>query len=107
MSIVMALWTILRMDLARPFLVSRLRRKALSPLGKLATVGGLLPSGHRELEAVISACRGWSWISAKMLFLARIHSLFHLWHIVHRPFSYSFAALVLIHIGVVVLLGYF
>jgi hypothetical protein len=107
MSIGVALWSILRLDLARPLLVSRLRRKFLSPGGKLATVGGLLPSNHRELEGVISACRGWSWISAKMLFLTRILSLFHLWHVVHRPFSYSFAVLVLIHIGVVVLLGYF
>jgi hypothetical protein len=107
MSILMALGSILRLDLARPLLVSRLRRKSLSSFGKLATLGGLLPSNHRELEGVISACRGWSWISAKMLFLARIHSLFHLWHVVHRPFSYSFAVLVLIHIAVVVLLGYF
>jgi len=107
MSIVVALWTIFRLDLARPLLVSRLRRKSLSRFGKLATVGGLLPSNHQELEGAISACRGWSWMSAKMLFLSRIHSLFHLWHVVHRPFSYSFAALVLVHIGVVVLLGYF
>ena len=107
MSIFMALWTILRLDLARPLRVGRLRRKSLSPFGMLTTVGGLLRSDHRELEEVISVCRGWSWISAKMLFLTRIHSLFHLWHVIHRPFSYSFAALVLIHIGVVVLLGYF
>ena len=107
MSIITALWTILRLDLTRPFLVSRLRRKFLSPLGKLATVGGLLPSNHLELEGVISACRGQAWISAKMLFLSRIHGLFHLWHVVHRPFSYSFAVLVLIHIAVAVSLGYF
>jgi hypothetical protein len=42
-----------------------------------------------------------------MLFLSRIHDLFHLWHIVHRPFSYSFAVLVLVHIGIAVWLGYF
>jgi hypothetical protein len=107
MSIVTALWTILHLDLTRPFLVSRLRRKFLSPLGKVATVGGLLPSNHLELEGVISACRSQSWISAKMLFLSRIHDLFHLWHVVHRPFSYSFAVLVVIHITVAVSLGYF
>jgi len=107
MSVVVALWSILRLDLMRPFRVSRLRRKFLSPMGKVTTAGGWLASNNQELEAVISACRSQSWLSAKMLFLSRIHGLFHLWHVVHRPFSYSFAVLVLIHIGVAVSLGYF
>jgi hypothetical protein len=107
MPLLVAVWTIFRLDLARPFLVSRVRRKFLSPLGKTATLGGLLPSRHRELEGVISACSSQAWMSAKMLFLNRVHDLFHLWHIIHRPFSYSFAVLVVVHIGVVVLLGYF
>ncbi len=107
MSTLVALWVILQLDLSRPFLVSGLRRKFLSPAGKLMTLGGLLASGNQELEGVVSACRSQSWISAKMLFLGKIHDLFHLWHVVHRPFSYSFAVLVLIHIGVAVMLGYF
>ncbi len=107
MSTLTALWTILRLDLARPFLVSRLRRRFLTPMGRLQTLGGLFASDNQELEGVISACRSQSWISAKMLFLGKIHNLFHLWHVVHRPFSYSFAVLVLIHIGVAVSLGYF
>ena len=107
MSILVALWSILRLDLFRPFLVSRLRRKFLSPMGKITTAGGWLASTNQELETVISACRSQSWFSAKMLFLSRIHDLFHLWHVVHRPFSYSFAVLVLVHIGIAVWLGYF
>lgn len=107
MSVLVALWSILRMDLIRPFLVSGLRRRFLSPMAKVTTFGGWLASNNQELEAVIAACRSQSWLSAKMLFLSRIHDLFHLWHVVHRPFSYSFAALVLIHIGVAVSLGYY
>jgi hypothetical protein len=42
-----------------------------------------------------------------MAFLERVQQVFHLWHVVHRPFSYSFVALVAIHITVVLLLGYF
>jgi hypothetical protein len=30
----------------------------------------------------------------------------HLWHVVHRPFSYAFALLASIHIPIVLLLGY-
>jgi hypothetical protein len=107
MSIMSALWTILRLDLSRPFLVSRLRRKSLTPFEILRTVGGLLRSKNYELEGAIAACRSRSWISAKMLFLTRIQELFHLWHVVHRPFSYSFAGLIVVHIGVVALMGYF
>jgi hypothetical protein len=33
--------------------------------------------------------------------------VFHLWHVVHRPFSYTFALLAVIHIALVVMMGYF
>jgi hypothetical protein len=107
MSVLGALWLMFRMDVARPFQVSRIRRRALSGAGWCLTLGGLLPSRHRELEHVISSIRRQSWISAKMLFLKRIEDVFHLWHVVHRPFSYSFAALALMHISVALLLGYY
>ncbi len=89
-----------RLDIARPFQVSRLRRRSLSTAGIVLTLGGLLPSRQRDLESVIKAVRNQSWLSAKMLFLKRIHEVFHLWHVVHRPFSYSFAVLVVAHIAV-------
>jgi hypothetical protein len=102
-----AFWTMARLDIARPFQVSGLRRRFLSGTGLVLTLGGLLKSRHRELEQVISAIRVQSWLSAKMLFLKRVHEVFHLWHVIHRPFSYSFAVLVVVHIGVALLLGYF
>ena len=40
-------------------------------------------------------------------FLDRVRQMFHLWHVIHRPFSISFACLIVIHIGVVIGLGYF
>jgi len=107
LSIARVLWLMFCMDVARPFQVSRLRRRSLSVTGLVLTLGGLLPSRHRELERVIASVRRQSWISAKMLFLKRIQEVFHLWHVVHRPFSYSFAVLVVAHIGVALLLGYY
>src|SRR5579871_576867 len=65
------LWTILRMDLARPFLVSRLRRRVLPAWGLVTTLGGLLPSDQPDLEAVISAVRRQSGLRAKITFLER------------------------------------
>jgi len=107
MSVLGALWLMFRLDIARPFQVSRLRRRALSGAGIILTLGGLLRSRHRELEHVIASIRRQSWISTKMLFLKRIEDVFHLWHVVHRPFSYSFAVLVVAHITVALLLGYY
>ena len=102
-----ALWWMLRLDMARPFHVSRIRRRALGSGRQIRTLGGFLSSGDSRIENVISAARKQSWLSSKMLFLRRIQEMFHLWHVVHRPFSYSFAALVVIHIGLAISLGYY
>jgi hypothetical protein len=107
LSILAALWMMARLDIARPFQVSRLRRRSLSTAGSVLSLGGLLPSRHRDLEATIKAVRNQSWLSAKMLFLKRIHEVVHLWHVVHRRFSYSFAVLVVAHIAVAMMLGYY
>lgn len=102
-----ALFLMLRLDLARPLRVSRLRWKLLTPRWRVLTFGGFLPSRRRDIESVISAIKRQSWLSTKMLFLKRVHQLFHLWHVIHRPFSYSFAALIVIHITIAVLMGYY
>lgn len=107
MSLVAALLLMLRLDLMRPFQVSGLRRRFLTTSGCITTFGGLLSSGNRELEGVISAVRAQSWLSAKMLFLVRMQEIFHLWHVIHRPFSYSFVVLVGVHITVAMLFGYY
>jgi len=33
--------------------------------------------------------------------------MLHLWHIIHRPFSYSFAVLASIHVILMLMLGYY
>ena len=107
MSAAAAVWKIFLLDVARPFRVSRLRRRLLAPAQIVLTLGGLLGSGNSELEGVVAAVRRQSWLSTKLLFLSRMHRLFHSWHVVHRPFSYAFIALAIIHITVALLFGYF
>ncbi len=107
MSLGRTFLTMLILDITRPFRVSRLRRRFLSGASLVFTLGGLLSTRHQELEAAISAVRSQSWLSAKMVFLRRIQEVFHLWHVVHRPFSYSFAVLVVVHIGIALMLGYY
>jgi hypothetical protein len=66
----------------------------------------LRASGNRALERAIDAARDEAALAKRILFLSRSQQVFHLWHVVHKPFSYSFAALALIHIFVVINLGY-
>jgi len=107
MPVVAALLLMFSCDLKRPFLVARVRRRALTAGGKIRTFGGLLPSPEPGLEKIIDLARQRSWIATKISFLAKTHQVFHLWHVVHRPFSYSFAILVCVHVGVAVSMGYF
>jgi hypothetical protein len=91
-----ALLLMAALDLKRPLLVWRLRRK----------VGAAL-RGSTELREVIAVVRRQAALSKRILFLSKAQQVFHLWHVVHRPFSYSFALLSLLHVGIVLLLGYY
>jgi hypothetical protein len=45
-------------------------------------------------------------LCAAVAFLDRTERVFHLWHVIHRPFSISFLALILVHIGVALSVGF-
>jgi len=105
MSLVRALWIMLRIDLARPFRVSRLRRHALRGAQFLTTMGGFLPSHDKDVETIVANLRRQSRLTTAVAFLDRTERIFHLWHIVHRPFSISFVILIAVHIGVALSVG--
>ncbi|MEQ1946400.1 MAG: hypothetical protein ABL995_04385 [Bryobacteraceae bacterium] len=94
-------------DLARPFRAAALRRNVLGSGENLRTFGGLLRSQHRDLEAIISAAGEQSSLAMKIAVLDRLQKAMHIWHVIHRPFSISFAVLVVVHIVVAVSMGYF
>jgi hypothetical protein len=97
----------LLLDVMRPFRIARLRNRALRGSEHIMTLGGLLATRHPELERAISVAREEAALSKRILFLSRTQQVFHLWHVVHKPFSYTFAVLVLLHIGVVLTMGFF
>jgi hypothetical protein len=105
MNTIRMLWTMLRMDLKRPFQVSSLRRRVIHGRERITTLGGLLASKHSDLEQIITHARRQSRLRAAVAFLDRTSRVFHLWHIVHRPFSISFIALLVVHIFVVLSVG--
>ena len=101
---VVALVYMMFLDVVRLFRVARLRRHAV---GILQTVFGFMPTGNRELERAIHAAAEEAALSKRVLFLSRSQKVFHLWHVVHKPFSYAFAVLAMLHIVLQFALGYF
>jgi hypothetical protein len=107
LPIVIALVYMMILDVVRLFGVARLRRRALGFAESIKSLAGFLPTHHRELEKAIHAAAEEAALSKRVLFLSRSQKVFHLWHVVHKPFSYAFAVLALLHIGLQFVLGYF
>jgi hypothetical protein len=105
-SAVGALLWMFALDLARPLRVASLRRRILGFGGVVLSLGGLLPSNNHELESVVQTVKRQATLSKRMVFLSRTQQVFQLWHVVHRPFSYAFVVLALLHIITAMLLGY-
>ncbi|HXH50706.1 MAG TPA: hypothetical protein VNM47_15295 [Terriglobia bacterium] len=105
LPMVVALVLMILIDALRVLHIARLRLRVLSLWGCLLTFGGILPSGDAEIEQVIVMARKQAALSKRILFLERSQQVFHLWHVVHKPFSYSFALLAALHIIVVMLFG--
>ena len=106
LPIIVALVYMALLDIGRVFRVAKLRRHALRASEYLTTLGGLLKTRHVELEYAIAAAADEAKLAKKILFLSRSEKVFHLWHVVHKPFSYTFAVLALVHIAVVMMMGY-
>ena len=102
----LAIGEMIALDVQRPFQVASLRRASCGFSGKLFSAGGLLSSGNHEVERVVRLVRQKAALSKRVVFLDQSQRVFHLWHVIHRPFSYTFAVLAVFHIAVVVGLGF-
>jgi hypothetical protein len=106
LPIVIAIVYMVFLDVARQFRVAKLRRHALRGSEYITTCFGFLKTRHPEMERAIRTAAEEAKLAKKILFLSRSEKVFHLWHVVHKPFSYTFAVLALIHIAVVMMMGY-
>jgi len=93
-------------DFRRPLRASHVRLKQLGFGRWLLTGFGLFSSGDAKLERAIKVAQQQNSLRKHVLFLNRTQRVFHLWHVIHRPFSYAFAVLAVIHIAIVLLMGY-
>jgi hypothetical protein len=104
---VVALVYMMLLDLGRVFKIAALRRHHLCFGEQIVTLGGLFKTRHSELERAIGVAHEEASIAKRVLFLSCSQKVFHLWHVVHKPFSYTFAILAIVHIVLVVMMGYF
>lgn len=101
-----AVGEMLVLDLGTPFRVAGLRRASCGLGASIRSIGGLFSSGNPETEYIVRLVRQKISLSRRVVFLAQTQRVFHLWHVIHRPFSYAFAVLALVHIAVVMGLGF-
>ena len=106
MPMLVALLYMILIDLRRPFRLSLLRLQSTGFASWFSSLFGFRRTRDTKLEHVIGVARKQAKLSKRILFLSRTEQVFHLWHVVHRPFSYAFAILALIHIGLVLYMGY-
>jgi hypothetical protein len=107
LSLARVLWLALRYDVMRPWRMRALRRKALRSVGSHAACGGMFGSQGAQVDHIIECVKEQAALTKKTLLLAKSQEMFQLWHIIHRPFSYSFVILGGIHVVVELLLGYY
>jgi hypothetical protein len=101
-----AIGEMVALDVGLPFRVAGLRRVSCNSTAKLLSIGGLRSTGVGEVEQVVRLVRQKASLSKRVVFLDQTQRVFHLWHVIHRPFSYAFAILAIIHIAVVMGLGF-
>ena len=106
MPMLVALLYMILIDMRRPFQVSLLRLQAAGFGAWLVSFLGLRRTSDLKLERGINIARRQAALSKRILFLQRTQQVFNLWHVVHRPFSYAFAILAIVHIGLVLYMGY-
>jgi hypothetical protein len=94
------------LDIELPFRVAGLRRAGSGFGASFLSLGGLFSSGNEEIESIVRQVRKKASLSKRVLFLDQTQKVFHLWHVIHRPFSYAFAVLAILHIVVVMGFGF-
>ena len=94
------------LDFKRPFRTSLVRLQQAGFGAWIFSLFGLLPTRDQKLERALRVAQKQASLSKSILFLNRTQQVFELWHVVHRPFSYAFAILAILHIGIALFMGY-
>ena len=103
---VASLVSMIFIDFKRPFKTSLVRLQQAGFLPWVFSFFGLLPTRDHRLERAIRVAKTEAKLSKSIIFLSRTQRIFQLWHVIHRPFSYAFAILAIVHIALALFMGY-
>jgi len=104
--LIASLLSMFLLDIKRPFKASLLRLREAG-FGPWVFSGfGFFSTRDKKLERTILLMQKQSSLSQSIAFLSRTQRIFQLWHVIHRPFSYAFAILAILHIGIALFMGY-
>jgi hypothetical protein len=88
-------WSLIRMDLSR-----FQRFRALRALLTKSAVD------EHVIKEIVRLADERNVLRHRVDLLQRVHQVFHYWHVIHVPFSFTLFAILAIHIGVAVAFGY-
>ena len=103
---VASILSMILIDFKRPFRTSLVRLRQAGFGSWVFSLFGLLPTRDQKLERAIRVAQKQATLSKSILFLSRTQKIFQLWHVIHRPFSYAFAILAILHISIALFMGY-
>jgi uncharacterized membrane protein len=103
---VASLVSMVLIDFRRPFRTSWVRLQQAGFGAWLFSLFGFLPTRNHGLERALRVAKTEAKLSKSIAFLSRTQRIFQLWHVIHRPFSYAFAILAIIHITLALYMGY-
>ncbi|MBT3607488.1 MAG: hypothetical protein HOI72_03250 [Candidatus Marinimicrobia bacterium] len=70
---------------------------------KIIKTVNIPPEKEKELKYLV---KNDVQLSRQIAFWDAAHTLFHYWHVIHKPFAYTMVVIMIIHIGVTITLGY-
>jgi hypothetical protein len=104
--LIASLLSMFLLDIKRPFKASLLRLREAGFGAWVFSGFGLFSTRDQKLERAIRLAQKQSSLAQSIAFLSRTQRIFQLWHVIHRPFSYAFAILAILHIGIALFMGY-
>jgi hypothetical protein len=104
--LIASLLSMFLIDLKRPLKASLLRLREAGFGAWVFSGFGLFSTRDQKLERAIRLAQKQASLSQSIAFLNRTQRIFQLWHVIHRPFSYAFAILAILHIGIALFMGY-
>jgi hypothetical protein len=104
--LIASLLSMFLLDIRRPFKASLLRFREAGFGAWVFSGLGLFSTRDKKLERAIRLAQTQASLSQSITFLSRTQRIFQLWHVIHRPFSYAFAILAILHISIALFMGY-